>query len=221
MADKAPVLTVDGPAAVGKGTVARAVAEELGFNHLDSGRIYRAVGALALRAKADLGDAASVMDAARETIEAPGGIEALLPTPWLDGEEAGAAASKVATLPEVREALLGVQRAFLRPPGLVADGRDMGTIIFPDAGFKVFLEASYETRLARLHQRMEELAVDDSTMRGYLERFSERDARDRERDIAPVRPADDATVIHTDDMDAAETTAKVIVLYRQSQGSPG
>ncbi len=214
-ADAVPVVAVDGPAAVGKGTVARGVAERLGFAHLDSGRFYRAVASLAISHKADLGDAASVLAAARSIVDAPGGLEALLPTPWLDGEEVGEAASKVAALPEVRDALMQPLRDCRRPPGIVADGRDMGSIVFPDADLKVFLTASMEAREERARERLAArgAAGDDSRMAGYLERFRERDARDGDRRIAPVRPAEDAAVVDTDGLSAADTVAKVVALF--------
>ena len=220
MVEKVPVIAIDGAAAVGKGTVARGVAEKLGYAHLDSGRFYRAVAYLALGAGVDMEDPEAVLAAAKRTIDDPVELGTLVSSSGLDGEETGDAASRVSVHPEVREVLLLPLRSFRKSPGIVADGRDMGTIVFPDAILKVFLVASDEQREERLKERTGK-AGDDSRIRGFLERFRERDARDKARRIAPVEPAQDAKVVCTDGMSAAESVAKVVGLYRGlSKGGP-
>jgi CMP/dCMP kinase len=202
-----PVLTIDGPSGAGKGTVSRAAANRLGWHYLDSGAIYRALAYAALQQKLDLADAAALVQLA-ETLDlsfrtdgAPGvllgGVDISLA---LGTETTGNAASIIAALAPVRKALFDKQHAFKRLPGLVADGRDMGTVVFPDARYKIFLTASAEERALRRYKQLKEKGV-DVNLAGLTEEIAERDRRDRERVEAPLRPADDAVVIDSTMLD--------------------
>jgi len=199
-AETVPVIAIDGPSGSGKGTIARRVAEKLGWRLLDSGALYRLVALAAERRCVDLDDEAAVARVARDLnvwfASAADGSERI----ELDGEEvtrqirseeAGANASRVAALSAVREALLVRQRAFRKPPGLVADGRDMGTEVFPKATLKVFLTASAEERARRRHKQLKDKGIDVS-LAALSRDIEDRDRRDSERRVAPLRPADDA-----------------------------
>jgi len=200
-----PVLTIDGPSGSGKGTVSRLVARRLGWHYLDSGALYRAVGVAADRAGLALDDVDALVRLTLGTrIEfregADGELRVLVDdddaTDRLRTETAGTAASAIAAIPQVRAALTDRQRAFRRPPGLVADGRDMGTVIFPDAPYKVFLTASADERASRRHKQLSEKGV-SVTMDGLLREILARDARDASRAVAPLRPAQGAVHIDT------------------------
>lgn len=198
-----PVLTVDGPSGSGKGTVSRAVAERLGWHFLDSGALYRAAG-LAARRRGIRPDAADALAALARGldirfVERPDDD----PEVRVDGEdvggelrteEVGALASAIAAVPAVRAALVDRQRAFRQLPGLVADGRDMGTVIFPDAEVKVFLTASAAARAERRHKQLKQKGL-DVKLSDLLQEIESRDARDAARTVAPLRPAADAIVI--------------------------
>ena len=198
-----PVIAIDGPSGSGKGTIARDVAAELGYHLLDSGALYRLLALAADRRGISLDDAEVLARLATELdvrFGADAGGEELI---WLDGEpvnselrteEAGKGASTVAALQPVRDALLTLQRSFREAPGLVADGRDMGTHVFPDAGLKVFLTASPEERALRRHKQLNDKGIDVSL--AALSRDIEgRDRRDSERSVAPLRPAEDARIL--------------------------
>ncbi len=190
------VIAVDGPAASGKSTLARRIAEHYGLPFLDTGLLYRAVGRRVLAAGGDPGDEASATKAALAL--APADVDA----GQLRGEGTGQAASKVAAFPSVRAALLPFQRNFAAtPPGAVLAGRDVGTVICPDATMKVFVTASVEERARR---RFEELRQrgDPTIYAAVLEELRERDRRDQDRAVAPLRPAPDAWVLDTTDLDA-------------------
>ncbi|NYZ62969.1 (d)CMP kinase [Luteimonas deserti] len=220
MTADAPVLTIDGPSGSGKGTISRAVALRLGWHYLDSGALYRAVGVAAGWADLDLGDAAALVRCTFDTTIAfrddPAGEPRVIvnghdATDELRTETAGAAASAIAAIPEVRAALKDRQRAFRRAPGLVADGRDMGTVIFPDARWKVFLTASAEERAERRYKQLKNKGV-SVTMDGLLREILARDARDANRAVAPLRPAEEAVRIDTTGLGIETVVAQVLAL---------
>ncbi len=215
-----PVLTIDGPSGSGKGTISRAVAQRLDWHYLDSGALYRAVGVAAAWADIDLDDAGALVRCTFDTEigfrETDGGEPRVLvngfdATDELRTETAGAAASAIAAIPEVRAALKDRQRAFRRPPGLVADGRDMGTVIFPDAPFKVFLTASAEERAERRYTQLKDKGV-SVTLVGLLREILARDARDANRAVAPLRPAEDAVHIDTTGLGIDTVVERVLAL---------
>ena len=214
----APVITIDGPSGSGKGTISRAVARALGWHFLDSGALYRAVGVAAVRSGADLADEQAL---ARLALDAVIRFEDRIdsePHVWLgEGdisadirtEEAGQAASKVAAQPAVRAALLAKQRAFQVAPGLVADGRDMGTIVFPEAELKVFLTASAAERARRRHKQLSEKGI-TAILPALLREIEERDLRDRTRSVAPLVPAHDARTIDSTTQSIDDVVAIVL-----------
>jgi len=200
-----PVLTIDGPSGSGKGTISRLVAQRLGWHYLDSGALYRAVGVAAGWGDLDLADPAALVRCSFDTQigfrDDPSGelrvmVNGVDATDELRTETAGAAASAIAAIPEVRSALKDRQRHFRQPPGLVADGRDMGTVIFPDAAVKVFLTASAEERAERRYKQLMEKGV-SVTLAGLLREILARDARDASRAVAPLRPAENALRFRT------------------------
>ncbi|UNK41437.1 (d)CMP kinase [Luteimonas sp. S4-F44] len=220
MTAETPVLTIDGPSGSGKGTISRAVAQRLGWHYLDSGALYRAVAVAAGWADLDLGDAGALVRCAFDTTiafrdDAFGEPRVIVnghdATDELRTETAGAAASAIAAIPEVRAALKDRQRAFRTPPGLVADGRDMGTVIFPDARWKVFLTASAEERAERRYKQLKGKGV-SVTMDGLLREILARDARDASRAVAPLRPAEEAVRIDTTGRGIEAVVAQVLAL---------
>ncbi|MGE5466149.1 MAG: bifunctional 3-phosphoshikimate 1-carboxyvinyltransferase/cytidylate kinase [Ignavibacteria bacterium] len=218
----APVIAVDGPSASGKGTVAQRVAAELGFHFLDSGALYRLTALAAMRAGAALDDEAAVAAVAAALPAEFIGDRILLSgddvTEAIRTEEAGVGASKVAVLPAVRAALLDRQRAYRRLPGLVADGRDMGSVVFPEAPVKVFLTASAEARAERRFKQLIEKGM-PANMRPLLQdvvnEMRERDARDAARSVAPLKQCDDAELVDTTSMGIAEAVAAVMDIVRR------
>jgi cytidylate kinase len=219
-----PVLTIDGPSGSGKGTIARKVADQLGWHILDSGAIYRAVGYAASAAGVDPGDAEAVArlaGATRLEFLDPGDggdtrviIDGKDATDAIRTETAGAAASRIAAQPAVREALVAKQLAFRRPPGLVADGRDMGTVIFPDAPYKVFLTASAAERAERRYKQLKAKGL-QVTLASLLHEIEVRDARDASRTVAPLRAAADAVVIDTTGRSIAAVVDAVLALVHK------
>jgi len=194
-----PVLTIDGPSGSGKGTVAQLMAKELGWHYLDSGALYRVLAQAAIKHHIDLANENAVAEIAQkldvEFVVQQGTLIVLLEgvdvSTLIRSEQAGNAASKIAALPQVRSALLERQYAFRQAPGLVTDGRDMGTVVFPDARYKVFLNASAEERAKRRHKQLKEKGI-ESNLAGLVTEISERDQRDSQRKVAPLKPATDA-----------------------------
>lgn len=218
MSRTAPVITIDGPSGSGKGTISRAVARRLGWHFLDSGALYRGVGVAALRLGVDLADSEAMAKLAREAdIRFEDRIDSD-PHVWFGSEdisddirteEAGQAASKAAAQPAVRAALLERQRDFQQAPGLVADGRDMGTIVFPLAELKVFLTASAEERARRRHKQLSEKGI-EAILPALLREIEERDLRDRTRSVAPLVPAADARTIDSTSQSIDDVVATVL-----------
>jgi cytidylate kinase len=211
------VVTLDGPSGSGKGTVGQVLAARLGWHFLDSGALYRLVGLAAHRAGVPLEDASRLARVAQEMQVEFRADPVSTTQVFLDGtdagdalrtEEAGDRASRVAAVPEVRQALLAKQRAFRRPPGLVADGRDMGTTVFPDALLKVFITARPEKRAERRYKQLKEKGFDVNLAR-LLEEIRERDARDAARPVSPLRPAADAQVLDTSDLSISEVVDRI------------
>jgi CMP/dCMP kinase len=218
-----PVLTIDGPSGSGKGTISRQVADVLGWRMLDSGALYRAVGYAAGAAGLDLSDADAVTRCAQGTkirfqASTDGGETRVLvnghdATDELRTETAGAAASAIASIPSVRQALVDLQLSFRKAPGLVADGRDMGTVIFPDAAFKVFLTASAVERAKRRYKQLKEKGL-RVTLGGLQHEIEARDARDASRVVAPLKPAADAVLVDTTGMSIDDVVAKVLAVVQ-------
>jgi cytidylate kinase len=212
-----PVIAVDGPAASGKGTIAQGVARALGYHYLDSGSLYRLVALKALQAGIPLDDGPRLAQAAAGMTTAFVGerfeLDRIDVTTAIRSPGISAAASQVAVFPEVRRALLARQRAFRRPPGLVADGRDMGTVVFPDALLKVYVTASAEERARRRYKQLIEKG-NPVTLAGLLREIRERDARDSARAAAPLRTAADAIVLDTTDMSIDASIAFVVEQFR-------
>jgi cytidylate kinase len=217
-----PLITLDGPSGSGKGTIARRVAATLGFHLLDSGALYRLVALAGIRQGLAPDDEAGHAAAALRLDVEFGADEAGEERIVLAGEDvtrqirteaAGADASRVAAMPPVRAALLQRQRDFARPPGLVADGRDMGTVVFPDAPLKIYLTASPEERARRRHNQLKEkgltVNIDDLS-----QEIRERDLRDSSRPVAPLRPAADAILLDSTGLSIAQVVDRVLELAR-------
>jgi cytidylate kinase len=217
-----PVIAIDGPSASGKGTVAALVANELGFHYLDSGAIYRVTAHAAMQKGVALDDEPALVALTRLLELRFDGAEV-----YLDGqpvgdairtEEAGRAASRIAALPDLRAALLDLQRGFRKAPGLVTDGRDMGSVVFPDATVKVFLTATAEERAKRRYKQLIEKGF-GASLPALVQDLRERDARDASRATAPLRQEADANLLETTDMTIAHAVQQVIEWYRKaSQG---
>ncbi len=213
-----PVITIDGPSGSGKGTIARRVAKALRYHLLDSGALYRLTALAAQRRGLALDDAGQLAKIAR-TLDVHFDSDARgCERVRLDGrdvtlairtEAAGIGASTIAALPAVREALLELQRSFRRAPGLVADGRDMGTHVFTDAGLKVFLTASAEERARRRHKQLKDKGIDVS-LAALSRDIEDRDRRDTERSVAPLRPAADARVLDSSGLSIEAVTNTVL-----------
>ena len=204
MTMKVPVIAIDGPGGAGKGEISRAIARELGWHLLDSGALYRLVALSAIAKSADLADAQLLADLTRNLAVRfdnvgeycrvfLGGLDV---TENIRTEESGQVASVVASMPAVREALITRQRSFQQAPGLVADGRDMGSVVFPDARLKIFLTASVEERARRRYKQLKDKGIDVS-LPALSKDMQERDRRDSERSIAPLRACSDARVLDT------------------------
>ncbi|CAM2754917.1 MAG TPA: (d)CMP kinase [Pseudoalteromonas sp.] len=216
-----PVITVDGPSGSGKGTVCRLLADKLGWDVLDSGAIYRVLSLAALHHQIALDNEEGLVPLAAnldvqflvdsQTNAGKVILEGEDVTTTIRNEEVGAAASKVAALPRVREALLRRQRAFRTENGLIADGRDMGTVVFQDAPLKIYLTASAEERARRRFVELNTRGL-DVTLSGLLQDIQARDERDMNRAVAPLVPAEDAIEIDTSELNAQQVFDKVITL---------
>jgi cytidylate kinase len=215
-----PVVTIDGPSGSGKGTISRAIAREVGWHLLDSGALYRLVALAGVQAGVTAEDRrrhAELAAAMQVTFgSAPDGSERVElggvdVTAAIRSESAGQGASRVAAWSQVRAALLGRQRAFARAPGLVADGRDMGTVVFPRADLKIFLTATPEERALRRHKQLKDKGSDVS-LPALSREIAERDARDQTRRVAPLRPAPDACVIDSTAMTVEAVVGRVLEL---------
>ena len=229
MSVPAPVIALDGPSGSGKGTVGQLLAARLGWHFLDSGALYRALALAAQAAGIDLGDSAALAALAGKTridfVPRPGAAAQV----FLDGcdvgerlrtESAGEGASRVAALPAVRQALLQKQHALRRPPGLVADGRDMGTTVFPDAALKVFLTATPEVRAERRYKQLKEKGF-DVTLARLLDEIRERDARDAKRAASPLKPAADAYILDTSHLGITEVVDRIEGWLHERPAKPG
>jgi cytidylate kinase len=221
-----PVITIDGPSGTGKGTVATALAARLGFHLLDSGALYRVLGVAVAHASIDLQDHEAISQLARGLDIRFGqegrGSVALAGTDIsleIRTDLGSDMASRVGAIPAVREALMDRQLAFRQSPGLVADGRDMGTVVFPAANPKIYLTASVEERAQRRYKQLLDMGI-DAILRDLLQDLSERDARDSERSISPLKPADDAIVIDTTHLNAVEVMAQVMDLVQKALSAP-
>jgi cytidylate kinase len=219
----APILTIDGPSGSGKGTISRAVAERLAWHLLDSGALYRLVALGGAHAGLDPEDRAGHAVVAQHmdvvfSVKPDGGERVTLAgqdvTAQLRSETAGQGASRVAAWPAVRTALLERQRAFARPPGLVADGRDMGTVVFPHAPLKIFLTASAAARAERRYKQLKDKGSDVS-LPALSREIAERDLRDSTRAVAPLQPAPDAAVIDSTDLTIEQVVDRVLALGAQ------
>ena len=212
MANEAPVIAIDGPSASGKGTVASRVAAQLGFHYLESGALYRLV-ALAGGEKPE--------ETARQLDVEFLGSKIILNkqdvTDRVRDEAVGVQASEVAKLPAVRTALLGRQRAFRRPPGLVADGRDMGTVVFPDAALKVFLTARVPVRAQRRYKQLIDKGK-HANLAALSRALEERDERDAAREVAPLKPAADAVLLDSSEYSIDEVVDWVLKKYHERTG---
>jgi cytidylate kinase len=216
-----PVIAIDGPSASGKGTVASEVAKALGFHYLDSGALYRLVTLAALGEGADLDDEATLA-----RIAGAMDVEFRDGRTWLDGrdvtealrtEDVSAAASRVAAKPSVRTRLLQRQRGFCRLPGLVADGRDMGSVVFPDAPLKVYLTAGVETRAERRYKQLKEKGM-YAKIQDVVEELRRRDERDSSRPVAPLKHYPDAFFLDTTGLSVEQAVQKVLGWWRDKSG---
>lgn len=210
-----PVITIDGPGGSGKGTISQTIAGEFGWHFLDSGALYRLLALVAIQEGIALDDRRG-LTAAAETLDAEFSVDGsdsimlkgIDVSKEIRSEKVGNVASQVAAVPEVRQALLGRQRDFRRPPGLVADGRDMGSVVFTDAVVKIYLTASIEERAKRRYKQLIEKGL-GANLQNIREEIAERDARDSGRAVAPLKPASDAILIDTSDLSVDRTLARV------------
>ena len=215
----APVIAIDGPSASGKGTIARRVADELSFHYLESGALYRLIALVSLRDRVRAEKALAEV-AERMAVDFVGGAIFLSNqdvTLDVRSEEVSKRASEVAKIPEVRKRLLKRQRAFRRPPGLVADGRDMGTVVFPDATLKLFLTASPEVRAERRYKQLIDKGI-PANLRSLSRDLAERDARDRNRAVAPLVPAPDSQVLDSSALSIDAVAELIVRWYRERTG---
>ena len=213
------MIAIDGPSASGKGTIARRVAGVLGFHYLESGALYRVLALISLRENS-LDEHRLVASARTMDLQFPGDRIILLNhdvTDDIRSEDTGNRASDVARLPQVRQALLNRQRAFRQSPGLVADGRDMGTVVFPDATLKVFLTARPEIRAERRYKQLKEKGI-DANLRALSRDLQDRDERDAKRPVAPLVPAPDSQVLDSSALSIDEVASRIVGWYEGNSG---
>jgi cytidylate kinase len=219
-----PVIAIDGPSGSGKGTIARRVASSLGWHLLDSGALYRLVALAAQEQGKSVAEPQVLAGIAGDLNIRFSMDEAGDEQVWLDGkevsdklrtEDCGLMASKVAAIPAVRGALLELQKDFRQHPGLVADGRDMGTTVFPDAGLKIYLTASAEERAKRRHKQLKDKGIDVS-LAALSRDIEDRDRRDSERSVAPLRPAEDARLLDSSNLTIDEVTQAILGWAKES-----
>lgn len=227
------VITIDGPSGSGKGTISQIIAQQLGWNFLDSGALYRLVALAALQHEVSLDDEAALAKLALQLnaqfisnvnlnktdlsrVEAAVILDDVDVTKALRSQECAEAASKVAALPEVRLALLDRQRAFRQAPGLVADGRDMGSVIFPDAALKIFLTASVEERACRRYKQLMNKGM-SVNIPNLVAEITGRDARDAERNAAPMKAGSDAVVVDSSGLAITEVVQRILSLWQNTQ----
>lgn len=218
-----PVITIDGPSGSGKGTLSRLLANELGWHFLDSGALYRLVALAARRHAIPFDDEPALQTLAThldvQFISDPTGEETEIMlegeevTNLVRSEECGNDASRVAVIQSVRDALLARQRAFCQPPGLIADGRDMGTVIFPNAQLKIFLDASLEERTSRRYKQLRGKGI-DASIDSLFDELAERDRRDRSRTVSPLKPAVDAVTIDSSKLGIQEVLSQIRLLWQ-------
>jgi len=215
-----PVIAIDGPSASGKGTIAQQVAQRLGFHYLDSGALYRLIAWAGLKAGIGYGDETALARLAGALDVCFDGDQVYLNhelvTDAIRSEAVSAAASRVAALPAVRQALLARQRAFRRAPGLVADGRDMGSVVFPDAALKIYLTADAEDRAHRRYKQLIGKGM-DANMATLLQDIRERDERDSARAVAPLQKSDDASVLDTTGLPIDAVVEQVLARYAAAE----
>lgn len=204
-----PVITIDGPAAAGKGTIARALAAQLNFHYLDSGRLYRAVGLAAHRAGQNPADADAMLAVAERLSADADALQALLADAAITDDTTAQAASTLSALPAVRRALVALQLAARRPPGLVADGRDMGSVIFPAADFKVYLFADLRVRAERRFAQLREKGI-HAIMSDIRDDIQRRDQRDQTRATAPLVRLDEAWQMDTTRLSADDAVQRLL-----------
>ena len=216
------IITVDGPSGAGKGTLCYALAEKLGFALLDSGAIYRVTALAALKRAVDLSDEFQLAELARnlniEFLPVDGEVNIMLDgmnvSSLIRTQEVAEAASKIAVFPQVRAALLQLQQDFAKNEGLIADGRDMGTVVFPNAQVKLFLDASAEERAKRRYKQLQNKGINGNFAQ-ILAEIQERDFRDRNREVAPLKPADDALLLDSTTLSIDEVIAQALVYIQQ------
>jgi len=216
---RVPVIAIDGPSASGKGTVAQRVADALGFHYLDSGALYRGVALASIRRGINLDNRLETSRIALNlNIEFPRDrivLDGADVSDALRAEDIGAGASRVAAYPEVRDALLDRQHAFRQPPGLVADGRDMGSVVFPDAELKIYLTASAEERASRRYKQLMAKGM-SASIGALLQEIRDRDARDSARAVSPLQKCADAIELDTTGMSIEAAVAAVLAAYRKA-----
>lgn len=216
------IITVDGPSGAGKGTLCYALAEKLGYVLLDSGAIYRVTALAALQRKTDLTNESALAELARhldiQFIPQNGEVNILLAgmnvSHFIRTQEVADAASKVAVFPEVRSALLQLQQDFAKNDGLIADGRDMGTVVFPNAQVKLFLDASAEERAKRRYKQLQNKGI-NGNFEQILAEIKERDFRDRNREVAPLKPADDALLLDSTTLSIGEVIDQALAYIQE------